>query len=49
MLFSQPVFAVSTYMEPANSYAFGLNLIQELGPATPGGKAAFDLMIEGQS
>lgn len=27
MLFSQPIFSVSTYMQEPNSYDYGLNLI----------------------
>lgn len=46
MLFSQPIFSVSTYMQEPNSYDYGLNLIQTLGPSTMGGKAAFDSMVE---
>lgn len=46
MLFSQPVFSVSTYMQEPNSYDYGLNLIQTLGPNTKGGQAAFDSMVE---
>lgn len=37
MLFSQPIFSVSTYMTEPNSYDYGLNLIQTLGPNTLGG------------
>lgn len=46
MLFSQPIFSVSTYMQEPNSYDYGLNLIQTLGPSTMGGKAAFNSMVE---
>lgn len=46
MLFSQPIFSVSTYMQQPNSFDYGLNLIQQLGPETKGGKAAFQSMIE---
>ena len=46
MLFSQPIFSVSTYMQEPNSYDYGLNLIQTLGPSTKGGKAAFVSMVE---
>lgn len=45
MLFSQPIFSVSTYMQDPNSYDYGLNLIQTLGPNTLGGQAAFNSMI----
>ena len=41
MLFSQPIFSVSTYMQEPNSYDYGLNLIYALGPGTKGGRAAF--------
>lgn len=33
-------------MQEPNSYDYGLNLIQTLGPGTKGGKAAFESMIE---
>ena len=33
-------------MQEPNSYDYGLNLIQTLGPSTKGGKAAFESMIE---
>ena len=37
MLFSQPIFSVSTYMQEPNSYDYGLLLIREFGPLTDGG------------
>jgi hypothetical protein len=49
MLFSQPLFAVSTYMQEPNSYDYGLILIKELGPTKEGGILAFNSMITVQS
>ena len=38
MLFSVPLFTVSTYVTEPNSYDFGLSLIRDLGPETEAGK-----------
>ena len=37
MLFSVPLFTVTTYVEEPNSYNYGLSLIRELGPETDAG------------
>jgi len=42
MLFSQPLFAVSTYITEPDSYRYGLSLCKELGPLTPAGKQVFE-------
>jgi len=42
MLFSFPVFSVSTYMDDPTSYQFGLGLVHTLGPATYAGQLAYN-------
>ena len=42
MLFSVPVFTVSTYLTEPNSFDYGLLLLKEIGPTTAGGKALFE-------
>lgn len=37
MLFSVPVFTVSTYLAEPTSFSFGLKLIKNLGPETLAG------------
>lgn len=37
MLFSTPLMAVDTYLTEPDSYAYGLSLIQMLGPSTHSG------------
>jgi hypothetical protein len=46
MLFSVPLFTVTTYVEEPNSYNYGLSLIRELGAETEAGKLAFWDTIE---
>lgn len=42
MLFSVPLFTVTTYFVPPNSLDYGLDLISTLGPTTKAGKLAFE-------
>ena len=42
MLFSVPVFSVSSYLPEPTSFKYGLSLIKELGPETAGGRLAFE-------
>ena len=39
MLFTSPIFTVSTWLEETNSYNYGLDLLRDIGPRTEGGKA----------
>lgn len=48
MLFSQPAFAVSTYITEPDSYRFGLQLCEALGPLTPAGTQVFMDIKENQ-
>jgi hypothetical protein len=41
MLFSQPAFAVSSYIEEPDSYSYGLKLCKALGPLSLAGKKVF--------
>ena len=41
MLFTSPIFSVSTYLEEPNSYNYGLDMIHIIGPRTTAGKAMF--------
>jgi len=41
MLFSVPFFTVNNYILIPNSFGYGLNLIQELGPSSRGGQLVF--------
>lgn len=41
MLFTSPVFTVSTWLEEPNSYNFGLDLLKAIGPRTEGGDKVF--------
>lgn len=49
MLFSVPVFSVSTYLSEPNSFSYGLTLIKELGPENDGGRQAFNDTVKLQS
>ena len=49
MLFSVPIFSVSTYLTEPNSFSYGLTLIKALGPETRGGRLAFNDTIELQT
>lgn len=42
MLFSVPLFTVTTYVIEPNSYSYGLDLVKSLGPTTLAGKQAFE-------
>ena len=42
MLFSFPLFTVTTYITEPTSYDYGLSLIHELGPGTLGGHTVFN-------
>ena len=48
MLFSQPVFAVNTYIEEPSSYSYDLNLCKSLGPTTAAGYQTFLNIKENQ-
>ena len=41
MLFTSPIFSVSTYLEEPNSYNYGLDMINIIGPRTTAGKEMF--------
>jgi len=41
MLFTSPIFSVSSYLEEPNSYDYGLDLVKTIGPRTEGGKELF--------
>lgn len=49
MLFSVPVFTVSTYLEEPNSFQYGLSLIYDLGPETEAAKEIFANTVDIQS
>lgn len=41
MLFTSPIFSVSTYLEEPNSYNYGLEMIKIVGPRSPAGEEMF--------
>lgn len=41
MLFTSPVFTVTTYLEEPDSYNYGLDLLNNVGPRTEAGKELF--------
>ena len=41
MLFTSPIYSVSSYLEEPNSYDYGLDLVKTIGPRTEGGKELF--------
>lgn len=43
-----PVFQLDTYLTKPDSKSYSLQLIERLGPSTPGGRAMFDSMVEMQ-
>ena len=45
MLFTSPVFTVSTYLEEPDSFNYGMDLIREVGPRTKAGKEIFDKVV----
>ena len=49
MLFTSPIFSVSTYLEEPNSYNYGLEMIKIVGPRTDAGKAMWDNIIKEQT
>ena len=49
MLFSVPVFTVSTYLEEPNSFSYGLSLMYDLGPTTEAAKEIFQNTIDIQT
>lgn len=46
MLFTSPVFTVSTWLEEPDSYNYGLDLIREVGPRTEAGKETFEKVVK---
>ena len=46
MLFTSPVFTVSTWLEEPDSYNYGMELIREVGPRTLAGKDIFNKVVE---
>jgi hypothetical protein len=45
MLFSVPLFATSSYLDPFNSYIFGLKLLSFYAPGTEGFNEVFKYYI----
>ena len=46
MLFSNPVFSVSTYLTEPNSFNYGLDLLHSIGPRTEAGIDLFDSIVK---
>ena len=46
MLFTSPIFSVSTYLEEPDSYNYGLEMIRIVGPRSDAGKAMWKNIIE---
>ena len=42
MLFSVPLFTVTTYFDPPNSFDYGIDLIYTLGPNSLGGRSVIN-------
>jgi hypothetical protein len=49
MLFTSPVFTVSTYLEEPDTYNYGLDLLKEVGPRTHAAKDIFQNIIDTQT
>lgn len=49
MLFTSPVFSVSTYLEEPDSYNYGLDLLHKIGPRTVAGGELFDNIVDMQT
>jgi hypothetical protein len=48
MLFTSPIFSVSSYLEEPNSYDYGLEMIKNVGPRSESGKEMFENIIKVQ-
>lgn len=46
MLFTSPVFTVSTWLEEPDSYNYGLDLIRKIGPRSEAGEKLFYEIVE---
>mgnify|MGYP006180810489 CR=1 FL=1 len=46
MLFTSPVFTVSTWLEEPDSYNYGLDLIKNVGPRSEAGIKLFDEVVK---
>jgi hypothetical protein len=46
MLFTSPIFSVSTYLEEPNTYNYGLEMMRIVGPRSDAGKAMWKNIID---
>ena len=46
MLFTSPIFTVSTWLEEPDSYNYGMDLIREVGLRTQAGNDTFYRVVE---
>lgn len=49
MLFTSPVFTVTTYLQEPDSYNYGLDMLHVIGPNNQAGKELFDHIVARQT